>query len=99
MSEKALLSVTNKDGLLQFSKDLIAHGFDLTASGGTAALLEAEGIKVESVESITGFPSILNGRVKTEHSATDQHSIYKTTSQVTAYPTGLTTHPKTQADA
>ncbi|MBC8515126.1 bifunctional phosphoribosylaminoimidazolecarboxamide formyltransferase/IMP cyclohydrolase [bacterium] len=63
----ALLSVTDKSQLASLSRGLIAHGFILWASGGTRAFLTEKGIEVRGVEDLTGFPSILGGRVKTLH--------------------------------
>ncbi len=68
MAPTALLSVSNKNGLVPLAKALItAHGFQLLSSGGTAKLLEQEGIEVTRVADYTGSPEILEGRVKTLH--------------------------------
>ncbi len=68
MAPIALLSVSNKEGLLPFAKTLVdAHGFKLISSGGTANLLEENGLPVERVAEFTGAPEILEGRVKTLH--------------------------------
>lgn len=64
---RALLSVSDKGGLVDFARGLHDLGFELVSSGGTAAaLLDAE-ISVTSVDEVTGFPEILDGRVKTLH--------------------------------
>lgn len=68
-SFRALLSVSDKRGLEQFAAQLAAAGGELIASGGTARKLEAAGIPVLQVETVTGFPEILGGRVKTLHPA------------------------------
>ncbi|MCK5684097.1 bifunctional phosphoribosylaminoimidazolecarboxamide formyltransferase/IMP cyclohydrolase [bacterium] len=67
MSERALISVTNKDGLEEFAAALHKRGIEIVASGGTATMIESVGIPVATVESITSYPSILGGRVKTLH--------------------------------
>jgi len=66
-SRLALLSVSDKTGLVAFARQLIARGFHILSSGGTAKALEAEGIPVETVESYTGSPEVMDGRVKTLH--------------------------------
>jgi len=65
----AVLSVSNKDGLLQFAKRLHALGLKLVSTGGTATLLRQEGLAVSDVADITGVPEMLGGRVKTLHPA------------------------------
>jgi phosphoribosylaminoimidazolecarboxamide formyltransferase/IMP cyclohydrolase len=66
---KALLSVSDKRGLLDFARGLDAAGIGLIASGGTARALRDGGLPVQSVEDLTGLPSVLGGRVKTLHPA------------------------------
>jgi phosphoribosylaminoimidazolecarboxamide formyltransferase/IMP cyclohydrolase len=66
---RALLSVSNKTGLVEFARSLHAAGGELIASGGTARKIADAGIPVLEVESVTGFPEILGGRVKTLHPA------------------------------
>ena len=66
---RALLSVSDKTGLVEFAGSLAAAGVALIASGGTARAIAAAGIAVTPVEEITGFPEILGGRVKTLHPA------------------------------
>src|SRR5580765_6614825 len=63
----ALLSVSDKSGVLEFARALAAHGTRLLASGGTAKHLENAGVPVTPVEDWTGFPEMLGGRVKTLH--------------------------------
>ena len=63
----ALLSVSDKTGLLPFAKALAKRGVVLLSSGGTAKALAAEGIPVETVEDYTGSPEVMGGRVKTLH--------------------------------
>ena len=65
----ALISVYYKDGLLSFAKELIDRGFEILSTGGTGKFLKENNIPVTSVESVTGFPEVLDGRVKTLHPA------------------------------
>jgi len=67
MSYYALLSVSNKDGIVDFADGLVRAGYEIISSGGTHAVLQAEGIPVMKVSEYTGSPEILNGRVKTLH--------------------------------
>jgi phosphoribosylaminoimidazolecarboxamide formyltransferase/IMP cyclohydrolase len=68
MSKTALLSVSDKSGLVPFAKALVEqHGYRLLSTGGTAKLLESEGIPVTEVSDYTGFPEMMEGRVKTLH--------------------------------
>jgi len=64
---RALLSVYHKDGLEPLARQLHASGVEICSTGGTQAFLESKGIPVRAVEDLTGYPSILGGRVKTLH--------------------------------
>ncbi len=64
---RALLSVSDKSGIGELAKALSALGLELLSTGGTARLLEREGLKVTEVSAYTGFPEMLDGRVKTLH--------------------------------
>ncbi|HJA78715.1 IMP cyclohydrolase [uncultured Desulfovibrio sp.] len=64
---RAILSVTDKNGLVDFARFLSSHGVELVSTGGTQKALEAAGLPVTAVSSVTGFPEILGGRVKTLH--------------------------------
>jgi phosphoribosylaminoimidazolecarboxamide formyltransferase / IMP cyclohydrolase len=64
---RALLSVSNKDGLVEFAQALHRQGVAILSTGGTATLLERHGVSVTQVSSHTGFPEIMDGRVKTLH--------------------------------
>jgi phosphoribosylaminoimidazolecarboxamide formyltransferase / IMP cyclohydrolase len=64
---RALLSVSNKEGLLEFARALRSRGVELLSTGGTAAMLREDGIEVTDVSAVTGFPEIMDGRVKTLH--------------------------------
>jgi phosphoribosylaminoimidazolecarboxamide formyltransferase/IMP cyclohydrolase len=67
MSKRALLSVYDKTGLVDFARRLHELGFELVSSGGTASTLSEAGVPVSTVESVTGAPEMLDGRVKTLH--------------------------------
>ena len=67
MSYYALLSVSDKTGIVDFADGLVRAGYTIISSGGTHAVLQAEGIPVTKVSEYTGSPEILNGRVKTLH--------------------------------
>src|ERR1700683_3450397 len=64
---RALLSVWDKTGLVELASGLAAHGVELVASGGTAKALSDAGIEHLEVADVTGFPEMLDGRVKTLH--------------------------------
>src|SRR5688572_29480195 len=64
---RALLSVSDKSGLLDFARGLAARGFELVSTGGTARALEEGGLRVVPVSEVTGFPEMMDGRVKTLH--------------------------------
>ena len=66
---RALISVSDKTGLLDFAKGLAARGVALLSTGGTAGLLRDAGLDVTDVAQITGFPEMMDGRVKTLHPA------------------------------
>src|SRR6516162_6305707 len=64
---RALLSVSDKSGLIELARGLTARGIEILSTGGTAKLLTAHGVPVREVEGYTGFPEIMDGRVKTLH--------------------------------
>src|SRR5262245_23046102 len=64
---RALISVSDKTGLLEFARGLKGHGVQLISTGGTAKALRDAGLDVTEVAAITGFPEIMDGRVKTLH--------------------------------
>ena len=66
---RALLSVSDKRGLVEFARGLTALGWDLISTGGTARALTDAGVPVTSIETVTGFPEMMDGRVKTLHPA------------------------------
>jgi phosphoribosylaminoimidazolecarboxamide formyltransferase/IMP cyclohydrolase len=64
---RALLSVSDKSGLIEFARALSSHGVELISTGGTAKAIAAAGLKVRDVSELTGFPEMMDGRVKTLH--------------------------------
>src|SRR3954469_22084438 len=66
---RALLSVSDKTGLTDLARGLAAHGAELVSTGGTARALSAAGLPVVNVADVTGFPEMMDGRVKTLHPA------------------------------
>jgi len=65
--QRAILSVTDKTGLVDFARQLSGVGIELISTGGTAKLLRDSGIAVKDISELTGFPEMLDGRVKTLH--------------------------------
>jgi len=64
---RALISVSDKSGLVELAKALVGHGVELLSTGGTASVLGAAGLTVLDVAQLTGFPEMMDGRVKTLH--------------------------------
>src|SRR5215218_5367568 len=64
---RALLSVSDKTGIVDLGRGLIARGFELMSTGGTARALTEAGLAVTNVSDVTGFPEMMDGRVKTLH--------------------------------
>src|SRR5262245_21066643 len=64
---RALLSVSDKTGLIEFARALADHGIELVSTGGTAKAIAEAGLKVRDVSELTGFPEMMDGRVKTLH--------------------------------
>lgn len=67
MKKRALISVSDKTGIVTFAKDLVKHNYEIISTGGTKQALDDAGIPTLSIEEVTGFPEILDGRVKTLH--------------------------------
>ena len=67
MKKRALVSVSDKTGVVDFCKGLVENGFEIISTGGTAKALKEAGLKVIGISEITGFPECLDGRVKTLH--------------------------------
>ena len=65
--QRAILSVTDKTGLVEFARKLSDLRVELISTGGTAQLLRQSGINVKDISELTGFPEMLDGRVKTLH--------------------------------
>ncbi|HEY6529479.1 MAG TPA: bifunctional phosphoribosylaminoimidazolecarboxamide formyltransferase/IMP cyclohydrolase [Cellvibrionaceae bacterium] len=65
--KRALLSVSDKTGIVEFAQSLLSHGIELLSTGGTYQLLKQQGLAVVEVSSYTGFPEMMDGRVKTLH--------------------------------
>ena len=64
---RALISVSDKTGLAGFARGLAARGFEIVSTGGTAKALQEEGLAVVGISDVTGFPEMMDGRVKTLH--------------------------------
>ena len=69
MKKRTLISVYNKDGILELASFLAEAGWEIVSTGGTAEYLRGNGVPVKDVSSLTGFPECLDGRVKTLHPA------------------------------
>ncbi len=67
--ERAIISVTDKTGVVELARFLFGHGVEIVSTGGTQKALEEGGVPVVPVSAVTGFPEILGGRVKTLHPA------------------------------
>jgi phosphoribosylaminoimidazolecarboxamide formyltransferase / IMP cyclohydrolase len=65
--QRALISVSDKDGIVEFSRSLAELGIEIVSTGGTASLLRNNKIAVKDVSELTGFPEMMDGRVKTLH--------------------------------
>ncbi len=66
---RALISVSDKRGVVDFARGLVELGFEVVSTGGTAHTLQQAGVPVTGIETVTGFPEIMDGRVKTLHPA------------------------------
>src|SRR5436309_3058532 len=64
---RALLSVSDKTGIVEFGRELAARGFEIVSTGGTARILGDAAVPVTNVADVTGFPEMMDGRVKTLH--------------------------------
>lgn len=67
MKKRALISVSDKTGIVELAKEIVACGYEIISTGGTAVALKNAGISVIGISDITGFPECLDGRVKTLH--------------------------------
>ena len=94
--KRALLSVTNKTGLVDFARQLTAMGVELISTGGTAQVLRDKGLTVRDVSDLTGFPEMLDGRVKTLHPAVHGGILHRRSSEehrAAVAATGRTVQP------
>ena len=66
-TRKALISVSDKTGVVIFAQELEAMGWEIVSTGGTSKALREAGVKVKDISELTGFPEILEGRLKTLH--------------------------------
>ncbi len=73
---RALISVSDKQGLVERARALVAHGVELVSTGGTAKALKAAGLEVKDVADLTGYPEMMDGRVKTLHPAVHGGLLY-----------------------
>src|SRR5947207_9374482 len=64
---RALISVSDKRGVVQFARQLVELRWEIVSTGGTAEALRREGVPVVPIEQVTGFPEMMDGRVKTLH--------------------------------
>lgn len=74
---RALLSVSDKSGLVDFARALVAHHFELVSTGGTAKAIRDAGLPVRDISEVTGFPEMLDGRVKTLHPVVHGGLLYR----------------------
>jgi phosphoribosylaminoimidazolecarboxamide formyltransferase/IMP cyclohydrolase len=65
--QRALISVSDKTGLVDFARELVGFGIEIISTGGTAKLLQKEGVPTTEISAYTGFPEMMDGRVKTLH--------------------------------
>ncbi len=65
--ERAIISVTDKTGVAEFAKELAGMGVEIISTGGTARVIRESGVEVRDVSDLTGFPEMMDGRVKTLH--------------------------------
>ncbi|MBQ7241739.1 MAG: bifunctional phosphoribosylaminoimidazolecarboxamide formyltransferase/IMP cyclohydrolase, partial [Firmicutes bacterium] len=67
MMKRALISVSDKNGIVEFAKKISELGYEIISTGGTAKTLSDAGLDIIGIQDITGFPECLDGRVKTLH--------------------------------
>jgi len=79
--KRALLSVFNKDGIVAFAQGLVALGYEIISTGGTAKALREGGVAVTDVSTVTGFPECFDGRVKTLHPKIHGGLLYRSNNQ------------------
>lgn len=67
MNKRALISVSDKEGIVEFAKELVKNSYEIISTGGTKKILDESGIKTIAIDEVTNFPEMLDGRVKTLH--------------------------------
>ena len=67
MTKKALISVSDKAGIVEFAQELKKLGWDIISTGGTKVALDNAGVETIAIDDVTGFPEMMDGRVKTLH--------------------------------
>lgn len=67
MTKRALISVSDKNGIVEFAKELNSFGWEIISTGGTKVTLDQAGIPTIAIDDVTGFPEMMDGRVKTLH--------------------------------
>ena len=67
MSKRALISVSDKEGIVEFAKEIRELGWEIISTGGTKAVLDQEEIPNIAIDEVTGFPEMMDGRLKTLH--------------------------------
>ena len=67
MKKRALISVSDKTGLVAFAQGIVAAGLEIISTGGTKKALDEAGVPSLAIEEVTGFPEMMDGRVKTLH--------------------------------
>ena len=67
MKKRALISVSDKTGIVEFATELVKLGYEIISTGGTYRTLKESGLEVMQIDELTGFPECLDGRVKTLH--------------------------------
>ena len=67
MTKRALISVSDKEGIVAFAQELTALGWEIISTGGTKADLDAAGVTTIAIDDVTGFPEMMDGRIKTLH--------------------------------
>lgn len=67
MTKRALISVSDKSGIIDFAKELKNLGWDIISTGGTKVALDDAGVETIAIDDVTGFPEMMDGRVKTLH--------------------------------
>ncbi|MBS8115373.1 bifunctional phosphoribosylaminoimidazolecarboxamide formyltransferase/IMP cyclohydrolase PurH, partial [Streptococcus suis] len=67
MTKRALISVSDKNGIVEFAQELTKFGWEIISTGGTKVALDQAGVTTIAIDDVTGFPEMMDGRVKTLH--------------------------------